>query len=75
MNKLIITTLALGLSASAFAYDPLINEPGFYPEYLSQEEKTASVTSAQPEVGATSEKHELFDNNRFFYENLESKNR
>ena len=75
MKKLIITTLALGLSASAFAYDPLINEPGFYPEYLSQEEKTASATYAQPEIGSTSERHELFDNDRFSYENLESKNR
>jgi len=76
MNKLIITTLALGLSATAFAeFDPLVNEPGFYPEFMSQSEIANTVTNAQPEVGSTSERNELFDSSSFSYENTESKNR
>jgi len=76
MNKLITTTLALGLSVSAFAAnDPLQNEPGFHPEYLTQNDSSASSTNVQPGVGTISKSNELFDGKHLSYATSESKNR
>jgi len=76
MNKLIITTLALGLSVSAFAAnDPLQNEPGFHPEYLTQNDSSASTSSVQPGVGSVTKSDEIFDSKLSSYMSTESKNR
>lgn len=76
MKILIASTLALGLSANAFAtYDPLVNEPGFYPEYLTQDQHEATTAISQPEVGSASESVDLFSDNRRSFDNIESKNR
>lgn len=75
MKKLIIATLITGFAASAHAYDPLQNEPGFYWEYLTPGNKAAPSTTTQPEVGARSDSMKLFKSSSDSYESAESKNR